>query len=183
MPQQSVQTQRDEKAQRRIDLGLPRLPDKLEGHEQHQRTRQRDLPAARTSQQIVDEQNRSDAGEKRGQQEPHPQRARQRHRCRHQPEIERWLLRVDVARDARHQPVTGGEHVARDEREPRLIRRPRIAQPEPRADQQTAKPDQPPEIEAHGGRVVSTGAQQSIEQRGSGGAVRHLVVLGDRDAR
>ena len=41
MTQQSVQAQRRQEAQRRVDLRLARLPDELERHEQHQCARER----------------------------------------------------------------------------------------------------------------------------------------------
>ena len=53
------------------------------------------------------------------------------HRRGKQPEKHRRLVGVEVAADARDEPVARPQHVLRDQRKARLVRRPRIAQAEP----------------------------------------------------
>ena len=93
----------------------------LEREQQHERAGERDLAAARTAQQVVDQQRGTDAGQQRRQQEAEPQRAGHRHGRRQQPEEQRRLVGVQVAADARNQPVAAAQHVLRDQREARLV--------------------------------------------------------------
>ena len=89
-------------------------------------------PAAK----IVDEPGNRAGRDERRNQERGLDGAREPVAGGQQPEIERRLVGIEIAADAREQPVAACDHVARDEREARLIRGPRHAHAEARADHQ-----------------------------------------------
>ena len=81
---------------------------------------------------------------------------------RQHPEEQRRLVLVEIAAHARKQPLAGGDHVARDGREARLVRRPGIADADAGADDDEQRERQPQQIAARG----SAAARQQCLARG-----------------
>ena len=135
--QQAVERQRREETQRRVDLRLARLPDELERAEQQQRRRRARLR----------DRARDAAGRTRAQR-CRPPRAATAAGNRAAPSRSAPSTRASSQKNTGGlsgyrspptrgiEPVAGAQHVVRDQREARLVGRPRIAQPESRAHQQ-----------------------------------------------
>ena len=102
----------------------------------------------------------------------------------HQPEEHRRLVGVEIAADARNQPVAGAQHVLRDQREARLVGRPRIAQAEAGRHQQQREPDQPEHVEQRRRGTTRARAQQRSSRVGAAAAAPSTQVSSwIRDAR
>src|SRR5262249_33206603 len=92
-----------------------------------------------------------------------PQRSCQLQQACHHPEKERRLVRVVVVAHLRNQPQVMRNHVARDERKPWLISRPRVAQANTGGKQEQREATQPCNVDAHFLQSVATWPQQLVE--------------------
>ena len=121
--QQSVEAERREEAQH-ARRSAPVAPARRTGTSAAARVppANADFAAAHAPQQVVDEQRRADAREQRRAAGSRCAASRSTAIARgHQPEEQRRLVGVEVAADARDQPVAGAQHVLRDQREARLV--------------------------------------------------------------
>ena len=165
---------RREETQRRIDLRAAR---------HHARTAacRRVISAAarpasrltRAAAEIVDQEQHAARGEERRNQERRLHRAEHRVADRQQPEEQRRLVLVEIAADAREQPLVRQRHVARQRREARFVRGPGIANAEARADDDDERERQPQQIarSESGGGAAGT-ATIGARRHPAAGAVR-----------
>ena len=144
--QQTVQAERRPETQRRIDLRLPCLPYELHRKQQRQCARESRFATPQAAAEIVDQRDAAECSEKRRQQEGDAQRMRRLQTRSEQPEEQRRLVGVRLPAHARQQPISGRDHVARHEREARLVRWPRISQADASSDQQQREREQPEQI-------------------------------------
>jgi hypothetical protein len=123
-----VQRQRGQEYERRVDLRALALVDELERGEHRDARPQAGARVPQARGEVLGAPQRAQRGEQRRQQEAPAPAAEQRARGRQQPEEQRRLVGVQLHAAMREQEVARGEHLLRDEHEPRLVGGPRVAQ-------------------------------------------------------
>jgi len=165
VPAQAVQRQRGERDQGRVDLRALALVDELHrGQHRHARPQ----AGARVPQpraEVLDQPQRAQAREQRGQQEAPAHAAQHAARGRQQPEEQRRLVGVELLAAVREEEVARRQHLLRHQHEARLVGGPGIAQAV--AGREHGERGEP---EQAGGAGVGVGSQA-----GRGGAFRWVV--------
>ncbi len=128
VPQQAVVGQRDEERHGRVDLRAFGLVDELERHQQRGRADQSGLCTPQSPARVVDQEQRAERCEQRRQQERDAPVTGQLVGGGLQRHEQRRLVRVQLAAAMRDQPLAALDHLLGDQRETRLVGRPRIAQ-------------------------------------------------------
>ena len=164
MAQKPIQPERRKEAQGRIDLRLPRLPKKLHGEQQSKAGSEPHLAIPEPATQVIDQHRASGGSEQRGQQKRPAHRPRDREQRGHDPEKQRRLIGVDVSTDSGNEPLMRCGHIACDQCKARLVRRPRIAQPDAGRNEHQQERGQPQQIETFFATTATTRAKQRVQQ-------------------
>jgi hypothetical protein len=114
MPSEGPQRQRAQREQRGIDLRATHRLHELQRAGQRQRCGKSRRASMQAPREIVNEDAGGEGREQRRQQERSAHRTEDRIRQRQQPEEHRRLVLVEIAADARNQPVAAGNHVTRE---------------------------------------------------------------------
>jgi hypothetical protein len=139
---QAVDAEGDPQRRHRVDLRGPRLQGELQGGEQREAGEHRRPPSPQAAGEVPGQRQRPQAGQRRREQEREPQRAGRGVDAGDEPEEHRRLVGVELAVAVREEPLAGLYHLLADQGEARLVRRPRVAQPDPRPEERDTDGEQ-----------------------------------------